>query len=128
MICEQGKGSLGACLDSQLAWEECEAIAIHLQLWPEYRSSLVGFYYFYALIFEFLRIAPDEYFQQKSFFSVQCQKITGTCNFSTFVSDEQQGIYLIDAQHDASLQLDLSNACSPVFWTQFPWFSVDRKV
>ncbi len=128
MICEQVKGSLGACLDSQLAWEERQAIATHLQPCPECSTGLMDFCYFYALFSNLLRIVPDEYLQQKSFSSVQCQEIMGTCNLSTSVSDEQQGSYLIDAQHNTSLQLDLSNACSPMFWTQFLWFSVDRKV
>ncbi len=36
------------------------------------------------------------------------------------LGDGQQGIYLVDTQHDTSLQLDSSNARSPILWTQIP--------
>jgi hypothetical protein len=127
MKCEQVKGSLSACLDSQLALEECEAIATHLRICTEWNNVLVDFRYFGALLSNLLRVVPNVSLQQKKISSAERQEITGTCELST-VSDEQQRISLRDALHDTFLQLDLPNACSPILWTRFLWFSVDRKV
>lgn len=127
MKCEQVKGSLSACLDSQLALEEREAIVTHLRTYTEWNNVLVDFRYFGMLLSDLLRVVPNISLQQKTISSAERQEITGTCVLST-VSDEQQGISLRDALHDTFLQLDLPNACSPILWTQFPWFSVDRKV
>jgi hypothetical protein len=127
MKCEQVKGSLSACLDSQLALEEREAIATHLLTCKEWNNVLVDFRYFSAVLSNLLYVVPNVSLQQKKISSAEHKEITGTCELST-VSDEQQGISLRDALHDTFLQLDLPDACSPILWTQFPWFSVDRKV
>jgi Tol biopolymer transport system component len=36
------------------------------------------------------------------------------------IGDQQQGIYLVDTQHNTSLQLDSLNASDPILWTQIP--------
>jgi Tol biopolymer transport system component len=38
----------------------------------------------------------------------------------TAMSDGEQGIYLVDTQHDTWLQLDTSDLNGPIFWTQIP--------
>jgi predicted anti-sigma-YlaC factor YlaD len=87
MKCEQVKEFLSAYLDSQLALEEREAIAAHLQTCTECNNVLVDFRYFDALLARLPCVAPDESLRQKIFSSAKYKEISGIFNFSTSVSD-----------------------------------------
>jgi predicted anti-sigma-YlaC factor YlaD len=71
MKCEQVGESLSASLDSQLALEEREAIAAHLQTCTECRNALVDFRYFDVLLSDLPRVVPDELFLQNIFSSAE---------------------------------------------------------
>lgn len=108
MRCEQVKEFLSAYLDSQLVLEEREAIATHLRTCTECSNMLMDFRYFDALLSRLPRVAPDASLRQKVFSSALPNQLV------IVLSDRQQGIYLVDTQHDTSLQLDSSNARGPI--------------
>jgi len=90
MKCEQVKESLSAYLDSQLALEEREAIATHLQTCTECSTVLVDFRYFDTLISRLPRVVPDASLRQKIFSSAEYKEITGTFNVATPVNNLTQ--------------------------------------
>ncbi|HEX3642058.1 MAG TPA: zf-HC2 domain-containing protein [Ktedonobacteraceae bacterium] len=87
MKCEQVKESLSAYLDNQLALEEREAIATHLQTCTECSHALVDFRYFDALVSRLPRVVPDASLRQKIFSSAEYREITGTFNVAAPVGD-----------------------------------------
>ena len=86
MKCEQVKGSLSAYLDSQLALEEREAIATHLQTCTEYSNVLVDYRYFDTLLSRLPHVAPDASLRQEIFSSAAYKVITGTFNVAAPVN------------------------------------------
>jgi Tol biopolymer transport system component len=87
MKCEQVKEFLSAYLDSQLALEEREAIAMHLQTCTECSNMLVDFRYFDTLLSSLPRVAPDASLRRKIFSSAEYKEIAGTFSISASTSD-----------------------------------------
>lgn len=75
MICEQVKEFLSVYLDNQLALEEREAIATHLQACTECSNVLADFRRIDALLCQMLRVAPDASLHQKIFSSAEYKEI-----------------------------------------------------
>jgi Tol biopolymer transport system component len=83
MKCEQVREQLSAYLDSQLAREEREEIAIHLQTCMGCSAAIVDLRRFDILIGRLPRVSPDDSLREKIFSSAEYRELTGTFGIST---------------------------------------------
>src|SRR5689334_15662810 len=78
MNCEQVREQLSAYLDSELAREEREEMAIHLATCKECSEEVIELRRFDALIARLPRIFPDDALHEKIFSSAEYRELTGT--------------------------------------------------
>ncbi len=76
MKCEQVREQLSAYLDSELAREEREEIAVHLATCRECSEEAIELCRFDALIARLPRISPDDTLREKIFSSAEYRELT----------------------------------------------------
>lgn len=99
MNCEQVREQLSAYLDSALAREKREKIAIHLDGCTRCNERLIELRYFDALIARLPRMTPDEGLRERILSSAEYRELTGTFGRAKGVGQAARSRQRLDGQN-----------------------------